>query len=86
MKLKTQRVIVEGSGMAGECFRHDLRWFRGGTQCPVCALETELKQLRRVAEAARGLVEYRKQAGAINFQLEKADHFINLLRIETEPK
>ena len=38
---------LENSGhvpavMAGECFEHDLRWFSGGIECPVCKAKQEL--------------------------------------------
>lgn len=39
----------------------------------------ELRQLRDLIETTRGLVQYRADAGPLNFQLEKADHFIRTL-------
>ena len=51
------------------------------------AAEDRTKQLaplaatrRQLAAAAQGLIEYRDRAGAINFQLEKADDYIRMLR------
>ena len=45
-----------------ECFEHDLRWFSGGVECPLCKVEKELTALRaevergkRIEAAARGL-------------------------------
>lgn len=37
-------------------------------------------EVERLATAARRLIAYRDAAGALNFQLEKADDFINELR------
>lgn len=33
-----------------------------------------------VIEAARGLLEYRKRSGPLNFQLEKADDYLRIMR------
>jgi hypothetical protein len=35
-------------------------------------------------EAVRGLVSYRDRVGPLNFQLEKADDFIHMMRVELE--
>lgn len=43
-------------------------------------LEKQSVLLTGFAEVARGLIAYRDNAGALGFQLEKADGFINLLR------
>lgn len=58
--------------------------------CPSCAgrelsaLQSRVAALEAVAEAARGLVYYRRRAGPLNFQLEKADDYINAMRNELE--
>jgi len=31
--------------MEGECFEHNLRWFEGGVECPLCKLEALAKDL-----------------------------------------
>jgi len=38
------------------------------------------EQFEQLITAARGLIEYRQQAGPLNFQLEKADTFILWMR------
>ncbi len=47
-------------------------------------IDIELTSLQAVAETARKLIEYRRQASALNFQLEKADYFLNEIRIAVE--
>jgi hypothetical protein len=42
------------------------------------------EQLEQLIAAARGLIEYRQQAGPLNFQLEKADTFIFRMRVALE--
>jgi hypothetical protein len=41
-------------------------------------------QNERLSIACRGLIEYRDRSGSLNFQLEKADDFIRLMRIALE--
>lgn len=43
-------------------------------------IEAELWRFEQIEKAAQGLVDYRKRAGPLNFQLEKADDFINELK------
>ena len=56
---------------------------RPGTDVHEVMLEAipAFARLRRIEKAAEGLVEYRRSAGPLNFQLEKADDFINAMRI-----
>lgn len=42
------------------------------------------EQLEQLITAARGLIEYRQQAGPLSFQLEKADTFIFRMRVALE--
>lgn len=42
--------------------------------------EAELVQKDEALAAARGLIAYRDRVGPLNFQLEKADDFINGIR------
>jgi len=46
------------------------------TVLSMCRMSSGAGDANKVLEAARGLVEYRRQAGPLNFQLEKADTFI----------
>lgn len=49
--------------------------------------DTDLKKAEQVSqliESALGLIEYRKSAGPLNFQLEKADTFIFRIRVALE--
>ena len=43
--------------MSGECFEHDLQWYSGGIECPLCALASERDRLR---EALKNLSESRE--------------------------
>jgi len=45
--------------------------------------EKELSHLAEIVRAVNGLVEYRKR-NTLNFQLEKADDFIRIMRNELE--
>lgn len=40
--------------------------------------------MNQLIEAARGLVDYRRRAGPLNFQLEKADDFIFQMSVALE--
>jgi hypothetical protein len=42
--------------------------------------ERELASLRAIEKAGGGLVVYRRRVGPLNFQLEKADYFIDEIR------
>ena len=35
--------------MSGECFEHDLQWYSGGIECPLCALTSERDRSREAA-------------------------------------
>ena len=50
------------------------------TVLSMCRMSSGAGDANKVLEAARGLVEYRRQAGPLNFQLEKADDFINRMK------
>ena len=39
--------------MSGECFEHDLQWYSGGIECPVCTLTSERDRLWEVKKLAR---------------------------------
>ena len=40
----------------------------------------ELYRYEQIEKAAQALVEYRRRVGPLNFQLEKADDFINEIK------
>ena len=54
--------------------------FDEGYPIEAAQVAAELAALNAVVEAARALVEYRDRAGALNFQLEKADDFLFRMR------
>ena len=39
--------------MSGECFEHDLQWYSGGIECPLCALTSERDRLAEALKEAR---------------------------------
>jgi hypothetical protein len=39
----------------GECYEHDIRWYTGAVECPLCAANAELQALREAVEAAKRL-------------------------------
>ena len=61
-----------------------------GWQCYQCDYEMTEDESDHAAliAAARELLQYRKQAGAINFQLEKADSYLHAIAalIDQEPQ
>jgi hypothetical protein len=67
------RTLVRNFRSEGQTSRADL-------------LENFLIHYTTLETMVRGLVLYRKQAGALNFQLEKADDFINAIAAQLEKR
>ena len=47
-------------------------------------MERAREELAQARAACRGMVDYRDRVGPLNFQLEKADDFIRLMRLAIE--
>ncbi len=48
-------------------------------------ISAELYRFEQIEKAAQALIDYRRRAGPLGFQLEKADDFINELKKALKP-
>ena len=70
----------------GECLASCGGWADSGHKpdCELGQVAAELERLERIEKAAKKLLDYRKQSGPLNFQLEKADAYMHDIRIAME--
>jgi len=49
--------------MSGECFEHDLQWYSGGIECPLCTLTSERDRLWEALTDAIDLIDRHHEVG-----------------------